>query len=73
MTAYPMTASACFEIVGTGQDVTIEGVPFDWNPAAGDRDMQAARAVATWFGENERADVSLILIWVSTGPRKVAA
>ena len=73
MTSYPQIASACFAIDGTDQTVTIEGVAFDWNPEAGDRDMQAATAVARWFGENERSDVSLALVWVTCSPRPVAA
>ena len=66
-------ASACFVIEGTDQDVTIEGVPFTWIPENGDRDMQAAAAVAQWFGNNERSDVSLTLIWVSCESAKSAA
>jgi len=73
MKTYPQSASACFAINGTDQNVTIEGVPFDWNPEHGDRDSQAAFAVAKWFGENERSDLALTLIWVESGPRSVAA
>jgi len=73
MKTYPQSASACFAIEGTDQNVTIEGVPFDWNPEHGPCDMQGATAVAKWFGENERSDLALTLIWVETGPRRVAA
>jgi len=73
MTTYPQIASACFSINDTDQNVTIEGVPFDWNPALGDRDLQASTAVAEWFGRNERSDVSLTLIWVTCSPVKIAA
>lgn len=67
MTTYPSTADACFLIAGTDQTVTLEGVPFDWNPDAPfDRDLQAAQAAARWFGENENHDVALILRWVTT-------
>jgi hypothetical protein len=68
MTTFPQIASACFTIDGEGQDVTIEGVSFDWNPEAGDRDMQAATAVAKWFGENVSAAVGLTLLWVTCSP-----
>ena len=73
MTTFPQTASACFAIGDTDQNVTIEGVAFDWNPEAGDRDMQAATAVAKWFGENCDATVTLTLIWVTCSPVKIAA
>lgn len=70
---FPQTANACFAINGTDQTVTLEGVPFDWNPAIGDRDVQAATAVATWFGNNVDASVTLTLIWVESAPRKIPA
>ena len=68
MTTFPQTANACFALGDTDQNVTIEGVPFDWNPEAGDRDTQGATVVAKWFGENERSDMSLTLIWVTCSP-----
>lgn len=73
MHTFTQTASACFAIGGTDQNVTIEGIAFDWNPESGDRDMQAATAVARWFGENCDATVSLTLIWVTCSPVKAAA
>ena len=74
MKTYPQSANACFAINGTDQNVTIEGVPFDWNPEAGDRDSQAALAVAKWIGENGASHGKPVtLIWVETGPRSVAA
>ena len=68
MTTFPQTASACFALGDTDQNVTIEGVPFDWNPEDGDRDIQGAAAVAKWFGENECSDLSLTLIWFTCSP-----
>ena len=73
MKTYPQSANACFQIGCGDETVTVEVVPFDWNPEHGDRDSQAALAVAKWFGENERSDLALTLIWVETGPRSVAA
>jgi len=71
---HPMTASACFQIGCTDQTVTVEGVPFDWSSEVGDRDSQAAFAVATWIGENNASHGKPVtLIWVEAGPRKVAA
>ena len=74
MTTFPQTASACFQIGCSDQTVTVEGVPFDWNPDNGDRDSQAALAVATWIGENNASHGKPVtLIWVEAGPRKEAA
>lgn len=72
MTTFPQTVSACFTLGDTDQNVTIEGVAFDWSPEAGNRDIQAATAVAKWFGENERSDLNLTLIWVTCSPVKIA-
>lgn len=74
MKTYPQSASACFQIGCGDETVTVEGVPFDWNPEAGDRDSQAALAVAKWIGENGASHGKPVtLIWVETGPRSVAA
>jgi len=74
MTTFPQTASACFQIGCSDETVTVEGVPYDWNPEAGDRDSQAAFAVAKWIGENNASHGKPVtLIWVSSSTRKVAA
>ena len=70
---YNRTAAACFALGDTDQNVTVEGVPFYWNPATGSMDTQAAKAVAAWFHANENPDVVLTLIWVESSPAKAAA
>lgn len=70
---YSRTAAACFALGDTDQNVTIEGVPFDWDPDKGSMDMQAAKAVAAWFHANENPDVTLTLIWIESSPAKAAA
>ena len=64
---FKQIASAEFQI-GTGTDtVTIEGVPYEWNPEQGDRDSQAAFAVASYIGENNISDGKPVtLVWVSS-------
>lgn len=71
--SYPRTAAACFALGDTDQNVTVEGVPFDWDPAKGSMDMQAARAVSAWFHANENPDTVLTLVWVESSPVKAVA
>jgi hypothetical protein len=66
MQTFQQTASACFQIGTSDETVTVEGVPFEWVPAQGERDMQAAYAVAKWIGENNASrGKPVTLIWVS--------
>ena len=64
---FNQVASAEFQI-GSGTDtVKVEGVPYTWNPEQGDRDSQAAYAVASYIGENNISEGKPVtLIWVSS-------
>ena len=64
---FKQIASAEFQI-GAGTDtVTVEGVPYSWNPKQGDRDSQAAHAVASYIGENNiSGGKPVTLVWVSS-------
>ena len=64
---FKQTASAEFQI-GCGSDtVTVEGVQYIWNPEQGDRDSQAAYAVASYIGENNvSSGKPITLRWVSS-------
>ena len=66
---FEQVASAEFQI-GAGIDtVTVEGVPYSWNPEQGDRDSQAAHAVASYIGENNISKGKPVtLIWVASSP-----
>jgi hypothetical protein len=64
---FKQKASACFAIAGTDNNVTVKGVPYEWNPAQGARDSQAAVAVARYIGENNLTEGrGLALIWVES-------
>ena len=67
---FNQVASAEFQI-GVGTDtVTIEGVPYEWNPEQGDRDSQASYAVAAYIGENNLSwGEDITCIWVSSSAR----
>lgn len=75
MQSYPQTVSACFKVSDLGMDVTIENLPFDWQPARGERDVVGASEAARWLFENapECRGKSLSLIWVNCAPRKQEA
>jgi len=68
MTTYPMTANARFAIGDNSLTVTVEGVPFEWDTDAGNRDEQAVLAVLKTLPHGFGAPLSLI--WVETSPRK---
>ena len=64
---YKQTASAGFQIGSGNDEVTVEGVPYMWDPRQGDRDSQASFAVAAYIGENNISHGEPItLIWVSS-------
>lgn len=68
---FEQLASAGFQI-GTGNEtVTVEGVPFTWDSKQGDRDNQAAYAVACYIGKfNLSKGKPVTLQWVSSKPVK---
>ena len=64
---FKQVASAEFQIGSGNGTVTIEGVPYTWDPSQGDRDSQAAYAVASYIGENKLSwGKPVTLIWVSS-------
>ena len=66
---FPRYASAEFAYGSNGHRVTIEDVPCDWNPAAGDMDSQCALAVASYVGDhNLTQSLPVTLVWVSSSP-----
>jgi len=72
MQSYPQTVSACFRVSDLGMDVTIENLPFEWQPMRGERDIVGASEAAKWLFENapECRGKSLSLIWVNCALRK---
>ena len=67
---FEQVASAEFQIGSGPKTVTIEGVPYEWNPEQGDRDSQAGYAVAAYIGENNLSwGEDITCIWVSSTAR----
>jgi hypothetical protein len=68
---FEQTASAEFQIGVGSMTVKVEGVPYTWDSKQGDRDTQAAYAVACYIGEHNLSNGKPVsLLWVSSTPRK---
>ena len=67
---YNQVADACFQI-GTGVDqIAVHNVPFVWD-GKGDRDQQAALAVAKYIGDHNATEGRPItLLWVTCKAEK---
>lgn len=66
---YPQLASAQFAIDDTDERVTIENVPFNWNPALSGRDTQGQMAcLKHLMNEEALAGKTLALVWSSCSP-----
>ncbi len=67
---FERAASAKFAVESTGQEVTVSGVPYTWNPAKNpSMDQEGTFAVMRWMRENNvAAGLAKSLIWVSTSP-----
>ena len=68
---YKQTATACFDILGTDQSVTIGPAEFDWNPAEGDSDQHAVKYLKGYLLKNNLTKGHPITLrWVTCGPVK---
>lgn len=68
---FAQKASAEFEIGCGPETIKVDGVPYTWCPEKGDRDSQAAYAVALYIGENNLTKGKPItLMWVTSEPNK---
>jgi hypothetical protein len=70
MEIYAQKVSACFNVEKLGVDVTVENLPFDWQPSRGERDIVGANEAARWLWENapECYGKAMSLIWVNCSP-----
>ena len=70
--SFPQIVTACFAVEGLGMDVTVENLPFDWQPSHGARDDSGSAAAAKWLFENapECRGKAMTLIWVNCAPRR---
>lgn len=71
MTTYKQTATACFDILGTDQNVTVGPAEFDWNPGEGAPDQHAAKYLKSYLFRNDLTmGRPVMLKWVTCGPVK---
>ena len=68
---FEQIASAGFEIGCGPETIKVEGVPYTWDPEKGDRDSQAAYAVALYIGEhNLTKGKPVTLLWTTSKTNK---
>ena len=69
---FEQKASAEFQIGCGTETITVEGVPYTWDPKKGDRDTQAAYAAALYIGKNNLTEGKAITLrWTTSAPNEL--
>jgi len=69
MKTFKQRTTACFDIVGTDQQLTLGPAVFDWNPAEGSSDEHAAKYLKSYLFKHDLSHGRPVALrWVTCGP-----